>query len=66
MLLLPVKVLIQTFLLFWTLFSVSKPDYLLIQTPPAIPTLTIAQIFCFFRGTKLVVDWHNYGWTLLV
>eukprot|EP01080_Neovahlkampfia_damariscottae_P011724 gene11724-5063_t len=66
MLLLPLKVLIQTFFLYWTLFTVNRPDFMLIQTPPAIPTLIIAQIFCFIRGTKLVVDWHNYGWTLLL
>jgi beta-1,4-mannosyltransferase len=64
--LLPLKVLIQTFMLFWTFFNLTKPDFMLVQSPPAIPTLIIVQIVCLLRGTKLVVDWHNYGFTLLV
>ncbi|CAN8102628.1 unnamed protein product [Discula destructiva] len=25
----------------------------------------MAGITCFFRNTRLVIDWHNYGWTIL-
>ncbi|KAK8119271.1 glycosyl transferase group 1 [Apiospora kogelbergensis] len=33
--------------------------------PPSIPTLAIAMIICFLRNTHLMIDWHNYGWTIL-
>ncbi|KAK8051678.1 chitobiosyldiphosphodolichol beta-mannosyltransferase [Apiospora rasikravindrae] len=33
--------------------------------PPSIPTLAIALIICFLRNTHLMIDWHNYGWTIL-
>ena len=35
------------------------------QNPPAVPTLALAILICFFRNTKLVIDWHNYGYTIL-
>jgi beta-1,4-mannosyltransferase len=36
-----------------------------VQNPPSIPTLFIALIICFLRNTHLIIDWHNYGWTIL-
>ena len=35
------------------------------QNPPSIPTLLVSIIVCFFRNTHLIIDWHNYGWTIL-
>lgn len=35
------------------------------QNPPSIPTLAIAMAICFLRNTHLIIDWHNYGWTIL-
>lgn len=35
------------------------------QNPPSIPTLLIAQIVCFLRNTRLVIDWHNFGYSIL-
>ena len=35
------------------------------QNPPSIPTLLIGHIVSLFRGSKLIIDWHNFGWTLL-
>ena len=35
------------------------------QNPPSIPTLLIAILVCFLRNTRLIVDWHNYGWSIL-
>ncbi|ORX92561.1 UDP-Glycosyltransferase/glycogen phosphorylase [Basidiobolus meristosporus CBS 931.73] len=62
----PFKVLFQILQLFWILlFTVSKPDYIFLQNPPAIPTLLIAQCVAFLRGAKLIIDWHNFGYTIL-
>ncbi|KAF9890147.1 mannosyltransferase [Aspergillus nanangensis] len=35
------------------------------QNPPSIPTLAIASLVSFFRQTHLVIDWHNFGYTIL-
>lgn len=38
---------------------------MLVQNPPSIPTLSIATIICFLRNTDLVIDWHNFGYSIL-
>lgn len=35
------------------------------KNPPSIPTLLIAYIVTKLRNTRLMVDWHNYGWSIL-
>ncbi|KAJ0413644.1 glycosyl transferases group 1-domain-containing protein [Aspergillus carlsbadensis] len=62
----PLKVLFQVVSLWWILAYRTKPaKWLLVQNPPSIPTLAIASLVCFFRQTKLVIDWHNFGYTIL-
>ncbi|PSR78771.1 chitobiosyldiphosphodolichol beta-mannosyltransferase [Coniella lustricola] len=62
----PLKVVHQVAMLLWVLLIRTKPSkWLLVQNPPSIPTLAIAAVACFFRNTRLVIDWHNYGWTIL-
>ncbi|KAF6036941.1 hypothetical protein EB796_004760 [Bugula neritina] len=51
-----VKVLWQTVCLLWTLCQTSKSSHLLLQNPPAIPTLAVAWLFCLFRCTRLRID----------
>lgn len=50
--------------MFGLLFS-RWPDFLLIQNPPAIPALIICYFFCRILGIKLIIDWHNYSYTIL-
>ena len=38
---------------------------MLVQNPPSIPTLAIARIICIIRNSRLVIDWHNTGWSML-
>jgi beta-1,4-mannosyltransferase len=38
---------------------------MLVQNPPSIPTLAIAGLVCFLRNTDLVIDWHNFGYSIL-
>lgn len=35
------------------------------QNPPSVPTLAIAQLICFLRHTRLIIDWHNFGYSIL-
>jgi beta-1,4-mannosyltransferase len=36
-----------------------------VQNPPSIPTLAIAGLVCFLRNIELVIDWHNFGYSIL-
>ncbi|ODN82904.1 hypothetical protein L202_01155 [Cryptococcus amylolentus CBS 6039] len=40
-------------------------EVLLVQNPPSIPTLALAQAVCFVTKTKLIIDWHNTGYSIL-
>lgn len=39
--------------------------WLLVQNPPSVPTLAIAGLISILRHTRLVIDWHNLGYTVL-
>jgi beta-1,4-mannosyltransferase len=47
------------------LLSAPRPDVILLQTPPAVPTLLVALAAARLRDARLVVDWHNFGYALL-
>jgi len=62
----PFKVLLQLLCLVWTLFVlVARPDVILVQNPPSIPTLLLAQVLAVWSRARLVIDWHNFGYSLL-
>ena len=48
-----------------TLRTLRRPDLVLIQNPPAFPTLAVAWFSLRRRGVRFVIDWHNLGYTLL-
>ncbi|KAL8841864.1 MAG: hypothetical protein Q9170_000737 [Blastenia crenularia] len=54
LLLAPFKVVLQTCSLYYTL------GY---RTPPA--KWLLVQIICFLRNTQLIIDWHNFGFSIL-
>ena len=61
-----IKILLQFFILFYILlFKIPKPKFLILQNPPGLPAIFICWIACFFRRTKFIIDWHNYGYTIL-
>jgi len=49
----------QAFRLWRVLMRVPKPDTILVQNPPAVPTLGVAWLVATLRGARLVIDWHN-------
>ncbi|KAK4152158.1 glycosyl transferases group 1-domain-containing protein [Chaetomidium leptoderma] len=62
----PWKVLYQVYHLTHLLAHTLPPaQWILIQNPPSIPTLAVASLICRLRNSKLIIDWHNYGWTIL-
>jgi beta-1,4-mannosyltransferase len=42
-------------------WSLPKPQVVLVQTPPAIPTLLVAWLVARVRGARFAIDWHNFG-----
>ncbi|WPH00581.1 glycosyltransferase family 33 protein [Acrodontium crateriforme] len=62
----PLKVLWQVASLYYTLgYGTKACGWMLVQNPPSIPTLAVAQWMCLLRDTRLVVDWHNFGYSIL-
>lgn len=52
-------------LLMQMLFRLPKPDVILLQVPPAVPILAVCSMVAWLRGARLVVDWHNFGYTIM-
>ena len=62
----PLKAVLQFLqLMYVLLISTPRADVLLVQTPPAIPTLAAAWLMRATRGTTVVTDWHNLGFTVM-
>lgn len=48
-----------------SLLRLPKPDVILVQNPPAAPSLAVAWTVARVRGARLVIDWHNLSHTIL-
>jgi beta-1,4-mannosyltransferase len=60
------RAVVQALWLVWMFAAVvRKPDVILVQNPPAIPTLLVVLAAARLRGARLVVDWHNLAWAVL-
>ncbi|KAG0071178.1 hypothetical protein BGZ93_011011 [Podila epicladia] len=58
----PIKAFILSWQLFLlTMFTVAAPEVYVVQNPPSIPTLHVMQIVNWLKQRHLVIDWHNYG-----
>jgi len=56
---------LSAYRLWRTLWKIPRPDVILVQNPPSMPTLAVAWAIARVRRARLVVDWHNLGYTLL-
>lgn len=52
------------FATFWALIR-SRPTCVLVQNPPSFPTLAAAWLAARWSRARLIVDWHNYGYSML-
>ncbi|KAI1321574.1 hypothetical protein EDD11_003054 [Mortierella claussenii] len=58
----PIKaVLLATQLFYVAMFRVAAPEVFIVQNPPSIPTLHVMQMVNWLKQRHLVIDWHNYG-----
>lgn len=60
------KAVQQALALLWTmLFALPRADILLMQCPPAVPAMALCLFTCRLHGTRMIIDWHNFGYSLL-
>lgn len=59
------KVLWQSVTLTVSLLYCRRPSHILVQNPPSLPTLAICWIVSIIKASKFVIDWHNYGYTIM-
>ncbi|KAG0453002.1 hypothetical protein HPP92_025666 [Vanilla planifolia] len=61
-----IKAIVQFVLLIWYLcFKIPHPDAFLVQNPPSVPTLAAVKLASWLGRCGFVIDWHNFGYTLL-
>jgi beta-1,4-mannosyltransferase len=47
------------------LMRLRRPDVILVQCPPAVPTLALTWLAARLRRARFVIDWHNLSHTVL-
>ncbi|EGG01422.1 family 33 glycosyltransferase, partial [Melampsora larici-populina 98AG31] len=52
-------------LLYSLLLHAQDSSYVMVQNPPAIPTLPMVQLARLVLGFKLIIDWHNTAYSIL-
>ncbi|GAA5934998.1 hypothetical protein JCM3775_004672 [Rhodotorula graminis] len=63
---LPLKVAAGAWSLLRALIAIPvAPAFLFVQNPPAIPTLAIVKVAALVRGSRVLIDWHNTGYSVL-
>ncbi|XP_034046442.1 chitobiosyldiphosphodolichol beta-mannosyltransferase [Thalassophryne amazonica] len=59
------KVIIQFLQLLYLLLKMERQTHILMQNPPGLPGIAVAWLMCVLRGSRFIIDWHNYGYTIM-
>uniref|UniRef100_A0A671XHE2 Chitobiosyldiphosphodolichol beta-mannosyltransferase n=1 Tax=Sparus aurata TaxID=8175 RepID=A0A671XHE2_SPAAU len=59
------KVIIQSLQLLLVLLRMEIQSHILMQNPPGLPSIAVAWLVSVLRGSRFVIDWHNYGYTIM-
>lgn len=59
------KAIWQSLTLLFLLIILGKHDAILVQNPPAIPALLICWFYSLLSKSHLIIDWHNYAYTIM-
>ncbi|NXW57579.1 ALG1 mannosyltransferase, partial [Eurystomus gularis] len=60
-----IKVIVQAVQLLYRMLKIDQPSYVLLQNPPGLPAIAVAWLVCLLQRSKLIIDWHNYGYTVM-
>ncbi|XP_078273872.1 chitobiosyldiphosphodolichol beta-mannosyltransferase [Rhinoraja longicauda] len=60
-----VKIFVQTLQICYVLLRIDPPSYMLLQNPPGLPAIAVVWAVCLLRRSKFIIDWHNYGYTIM-
>ncbi|XP_068193916.1 chitobiosyldiphosphodolichol beta-mannosyltransferase [Antennarius striatus] len=59
------KVLLQCLQLLRLLLTMETQSRVLMQNPPGLPSMAVVWFVCVVRGSRFIIDWHNYGYTIM-
>lgn len=61
-----IAILLRTLFFLWTgIFRISRPDIIIVQNPPSLPTLLVSPLLAAYHKARYIIDWHNFGFTIL-
>jgi len=63
----PIKIMYQIATILYTLvYDIPRPpEFIMVQNPPSIPTLALVWLVGGITGSKVIIDWHNLGYSIL-
>jgi hypothetical protein len=56
---------IMLFLMIAATIRAGRPNMMLVQSPPAAPTLAVCALIRYLYGTATIIDFHNIAYTLM-
>ncbi|CAJ1075596.1 chitobiosyldiphosphodolichol beta-mannosyltransferase [Xyrichtys novacula] len=59
------KVILQVVQLLFVLLKMDTQSHILLQNPPGLPSIAVVWFVSILRGSRLIIDWHNYGYTIM-
>ncbi|KAK5600768.1 hypothetical protein CRENBAI_010432 [Crenichthys baileyi] len=59
------KTIVQSVQILHVLLSMELQAHILMQNPPGLPGVAVAWVVCILRGSTFIIDWHNYGYTIM-
>uniref|UniRef100_A0AAX7TL70 Glycosyl transferase family 1 domain-containing protein n=1 Tax=Astatotilapia calliptera TaxID=8154 RepID=A0AAX7TL70_ASTCA len=59
------KVTVQSLQLLRVLLTMELQAHVLMQNPPGLPSIAVTWFVCLLRGSRFIIDWHNYGYTIM-
>ena len=51
--------------LIWIILRLPQCELIIMQNPPCIPNLLILVMLKYIKRYKLIIDWHNYGYSIM-
>uniref|UniRef100_H0WG01 Chitobiosyldiphosphodolichol beta-mannosyltransferase n=1 Tax=Otolemur garnettii TaxID=30611 RepID=H0WG01_OTOGA len=60
-----IKVVFQAVYYIYKLLQTRLGAYISLQNPPGLPSISVCWFVGCLCGSKLIIDWHNYGYSIM-